>query len=136
MKKNAPIAIRAIAGIQKVFNTIDKAANADIIVPIIPTNKYEEFLHKHLIKAYDWNTAAKNTPASKNIKASTPNPNAIQTAVVINGIKHNAYNTPTITPAKTLIIKPKKLQTLIEFSLLHSIFFISYFLYELINSIL
>lgn len=38
-KKNAPIATRVITKINAGFNTMESAANADIMAPNIPANK-------------------------------------------------------------------------------------------------
>jgi hypothetical protein len=131
-KKNAPIATRAITDINAGFNTMDKAANADIIVPNIPTNKQVVFLHKHFDNALGAVTVPKNTPKTKKISAKTPNPNAIQVEISINGIKPNANSIPTIAPNTMLIITPKQLQALKpHFSLLQSIIFdTSYLFFE------
>ncbi len=126
-KKNAAIATSIITEINTGIKTIDSAANADMIVPIIPTNKQVAFLHKHFDNALGAVTAPKYTPTTKKINARTPSPNAIKIEITINGINPNANSIPIIAPNTMLIKTPIHPQAVKPQLLLQSIIFASYY---------
>jgi hypothetical protein len=113
-KKNAPIATSIITDINVVSNTIDNAANEEIIVPMIPIKKQVVFLLKHFDNALGPVTAARNTPITKITSDKTPKPNAIHVEVTMPGIKSKANNIAIMAPNITLITIPKPLNALKE----------------------
>lgn len=106
------MATKVITDINIGVNTIDKAANDDIIVPKMPTNKQVVFLHKHFVKAIDGLVELESTDAIRKIKLKIPKPNDIQAAITINGIKPKANKTPITAPTIILITIPIQLQAL------------------------
>lgn len=79
-------------------SVIDKAAKAEIIVPIAPTNKQLKFLHKQTFNLLDEPNEFRTTTPIIYRRTAAANPKAIHAAVTINGIKPNANSTPIIAP--------------------------------------
>jgi len=121
-KKNATIETNITTDINSFVNTIDSAANAVIIVPMIPAKRHDVFLHTHFCNAVCGFKAAKNTPTIKTISAKIPIPNAIQVEVTMKGIKSNAKRMPIMAPNTTLNMIPMQLQAVQPQSLLDPIF--------------
>lgn len=64
----------------------ESTANADIIVPKIPTNRHLAFLQRHFCNAVCGNKAEMNRATKKTISEKIPIPNANQAEVTIKGI--------------------------------------------------
>ncbi len=113
--KNAPIATRAAIPIEVVTSTIERSAIDSTMVPIIPARNRAPLQRKHRASSVRGNSAAINSPVTRNMRFRTARPNEIQIAVTMPGINANAKSTPTIAPTTTLIITAMQM-LLLQFS--------------------
>ena len=103
IKKNARTPTKTATAMLAGESVMESAMMDSIIVPIIPTIRETVLEHRHLDNVDDDVTAEKTTMAIKTIRAKTAIPNAIQTAIVIEGIKLKKKRTPTKIAASNAI---------------------------------